>query len=511
MIKDYVKKYRYVLIISVIWWIFSMIAGRMFINKYYAIGMQSVYGYTISQMGQKIAYIVGYIAAIIFEYMICKFFYHVLKGHSRKKSILLYSIPIFLILLGILLTNVSYCKDLMQFYVGDEKNIWDAAVRQYPFIFVYSGELFLICFFMLPCILAPSIVKVIFTAYVFGYIIYRFKEKYNSNSIFVIYLLFFIVWPFREYGVLVHRMHWYAILYIFMAVKIYFDNYRERVHLKDIIFLSVAIAILTIWRREGVYFVFMAPILLIVGYSILNKEKLIINNKFLGKINRNLLILVILFLAELTICIPEIVYEKNRADTLSDGDVVYRAYLVHMMDMDSFNREKNQEELNIINQYVDINQIDRFNTECAEDAYKDSLWEWNTYRDGQYYVMRPENWSYENMKLFNKEVMKLIKNNPLCFLQSRFVAFVKAGNSGDFYNLIFPMLVVIAIGIYMIYAKNWIGLLLDLCVSGHTLITALTMPASYFKYFFEMYVFAYVFGIIVLLEVIQVNAQKGED
>ena len=41
------------------------------------------------------------------------------------------------------------------------------------------------------------------------------------------------------------------------------------------------------------------------------------------------------------------------------------------------------------------------------------------------------------------------------------------------------------------------------------------MPASYSKYFFEMYVFAYIFGVITLIEVIQSleagkTGQKGD-
>lgn len=47
--------------------------------------------------------------------------------------------------------------------------------------------------------------------------------------------------------------------------------------------------------------------------------------------------------------------------------------------------------------------------------------------------------------------------------------------------------------------------MLCLGVLAHTGITILTMPASYFKYFYEMYLFAYVFITIILIGILGEN------
>lgn len=119
------------------------------------------------------------------------------------------------------------------------------------------------------------------------------------------------------------------------------------------------------------------------------------------------------------------------------------------------------------------------------------------------------------MPIFNKAVIEIVKKQPLVFLKSRMEAFIRAGCSYDYYNLILPFMILIILIIYVRIKHNWLYLLICPGVFGHTCITTLTMPAFYFKYFFEMYVFAYIFGVITLIEVIQSleagkTGQKGD-
>ena len=61
-------------------------------------------------------------------------------------------------------------------------------------------------------------------------------------------------------------------------------------------------------------------------------------------------------------------------------------------------------------------------------------------------------------------------------------------------------MVVIILTVYAIIKRDWILAILCMGVLVQTVITTLAMPASYFKYFYEMYLFAYYFMVIVLLD-----------
>lgn len=60
----------------------------------------------------------------------------------------------------------------------------------------------------------------------------------------------------------------------------------------------------------------------------------------------------------------------------------------------------------------------------------------------------------KNMPIFNKAVIEIVKKQPLVFLKSRMEAFVRAGRSYDYYNLILPFMILI---ILIMYALNIIG------------------------------------------------------
>lgn len=60
------------------------------------------------------------------------------------------------------------------------------------------------------------------------------------------------------------------------------------------------------------------------------------------------------------------------------------------------------------------------------------------------------------------------------------------------------VMIVIILTVYSIVKRDRILVILCLGVLAQTMITALAMPASYFKYFYEMYLFAYYFMVIVL-------------
>ncbi|MBQ8246574.1 MAG: hypothetical protein IJZ42_05535 [Lachnospiraceae bacterium] len=494
---DTLKEKKIPIIITAIWGVWAIFFGLKFIEENYSIGLLNIYTGEISSLGQSIALVIACSMALIVIWGVVNFVYASITEKGKEREICICLLPILVLLVAYLLADVMGASTIKTYYVGDEKNIWDSAVRLYPFMFVYSGQLFLTCFFVLPMYLAPSIVKICFVSYTVGYTIWRVKKSYH-NYAFLLYI-FFASKPFLEMGIRVHRMHWYGILYLLIAIKLYFDSKEKSIiNMKYLIILAFGLSVLTIWRREGIYLVVWGLVLLVLVYGV----KMHNQGDFFafgGEIKR---IIIVFIMTELLVCLPELVYEKTLTSSLRDGDVVYQAFLVHMLDRPSFDRIKCEGELAAIDRYLDIEVIDRYNAECVE-KYNDCYWAWSWYKEGMYYAPTG-NWSLEGFEVVKKEVVSIVKKQPIVFLESRIIAFgMAARNSG--YNLFLPLLITMIVSVWGICKKEYVMAVLALGVLGHAILTALLMPASYFKYFFQLYLFGYVFGFVLLLEFIMKN------
>ena len=477
-----------------IWSFVAICLGLAFLNNYQVIAEENIYVRDIGKAGQIVSISIACIMAVVIIYSVTDFVCKAVKEQGKERDICLYAIPVLVLLLSYLFADLLGASTIKTYYVGDEKNIWDSAVAIYPFMFIYSSQLFLTCFFIFPTILAPSIVKICFVSYVVGYSIYRMRKHYH-NYVFLLYLLFASS-TFLEMGIRVHRMQWYGILYLLIAIKFYFDNKeRKDIDLKQLIILSIGLSLLTIWRREGIYLIVWGLVMLLLVYG--NKDWKHVKRK----------IIVVFMMAELFVCLPELIYEKTSASAFRDGDVVYQAFLVHMLDRPSFDRLKCAEELAAIDKYFDIEIIDRYNKECIE-KYNDCYWMWSWYKGGVYYAPT-ENWSAEGLEVIKEEVISIVKKQPIVFLKSRIKAFGMAART-EGYNLFLPLIVTVIVMVWGVYNKERVIATLSLGMFGHTTLTALLMPASYFKYFFQLYLFGYVFGVILLFEYIALQGTARE-
>lgn len=480
-----IRENRWTVVISVIWSILSLVFGKKFIENNYEIAMINQSHRLISYKEQIVWAILAYALAVFIIFLTVNFLKRTILNNGKERKILLYSIPLFLILISYFLSDISPI-DFQNYYVGDEKNIWECAVRLYPFLFVYTSELFVVCFFLLPVYIAPSIIKIILSSLIMGYIIYRVKQYYKSNIAFSVYALCLLK-PFLELGIRVHRMHWYGIIYMFVAVKLYFD-WKERKELKydwiTIIIMSILISILTVLRREGLYLFVFGVALILLTYcvsSIYHIDK------------KNILkVLVIFFVCE------AIIYYPAGKNGFSESGTAYRAILVHMLGEKSLDREKVSEELSIVDQWMDVSIIDKYNQEMGIGGFADSIYDWSWWGEGQYYAIRDNKTVSDEQ--FHQAIFDIIKKQPMVFIKSRVSTFFAAARRHDGYNLFFPLLLLLVILAYSLRQKESCLFVLCLGVLCHTGITALTMSASYFKYFWEMYLFAYFFILIIIID-----------
>ncbi len=117
--------------------------------------------------------------------------------------------------------------------------------------------------------------------------------------------------------------------------------------------------------------------------------------------------------------------------------------------------------------------------------------DYNIYRD---------NFSIEDREEYRNAVIMIILKQPWPYFHSRYMAFKYLAATSNNYNLYMPLVISVIICFYFLKEKNipmiafWMGMLF------HVMLTILLMPASYFKYFFEMWISSYVFIIVVVIE-----------
>lgn len=166
-----------------------------------------------------------------------------------------------------------------------------------------------------------------------------------------------------------------------------------------------------------------------------------------------------------------------------------------------FNRELCSGELEVIGSFLDLEKVESYNNECGAEAYYDCYWEWGGWHDNQYYCIKD---SFDNNKIdtLNSAIIGVIKKQPFVFLKSRWTAFRIIAQQTTSYNLFMPLILVIAIGICGCFRRDVMMVLLALGILGHTGITILTMPASYFKYFYELFTCSYILAAITIFNII---------
>lgn len=478
-----------VLLFSSIWLVVSYCGGGMFFVEHYGTDNLTV---ARLQHGKLLS---GMVACCIAELAILLFVRIVLKAMSncrKEREILWFALPAFLVLLAVLLTNLSYTNLTTGYYGGDEKNIWDAAVNLNPFMFGFTSGLFMVCFFIFPITIGPSLVKIFFCSLIIGYAIYRVYEKLDSKLVFLLYGLF-LLRPFREFGIQVHRMQWYGWLYLFAAIKMFFDYHDKKTRtICDVILMALVLNLLAFWRKEGLYWLVLGPLLIYCCY--LHRQRV---EKQGARRSHSFSVLATFFICTIIIGIPQEVYSLSLQ---ARDQVEWEALFVHMVAEPSFQRDKCTKELEEIQNYIDMERIDTYNNDLGWEAFEECWWRSNSFYEGKYYAIKSTD--LDVYFKFKKSTIGVILKQPGAFILSRVKAFAYAaraknvmdGVKNEEYNLYFPLIILLLLLSASISRKDICMCCLSCGLVIHIFLTSLAMPASYAKYFFEMYTFSYFFG-----------------
>lgn len=393
---------------------------------------------------------------------------------------------------------------------NDETLIYQNAVTLEHYIwFTYLTTYFYIVALMLiPHVYGPIFLKLILEFLVVGYVVYRVRGYLGRYYGCATYLLF-LLYPVLAYTTSAHRLPIYFFVYLYLMTVLLFDRLEKKTadpgKIAFLVFLS---AVLTQWRTEGIYLAVLSVILLLFAYPPLRQTK-------------NLILLITgSLLCQYLISVPQNGFTASELSAKADDRMKpFYAYTVTNMFRNGLDREKNREELAVIDRYLSLDVIDAINDYYGDINYEDSL---ILYADG--FVGVREEASVADFFDYADACKRLFKNNPEVLLKTRFGAFCYAalpyhisftGKSpaelASFglsvvktvsYNLFIPVCFILLLCIYALIRRRFYTFFLTGGLLCHFLIVFVLAPASYFKYYYPVYIMAYFYILLLILQLV---------
>lgn len=391
---------------------------------------------------------------------------------------------------------------------SDELNIFLDAVKleSYAYWFNYfTGFYWIVCLMVVPTAMGPVFVKVLIQALVCGYCMARERERGSFFSALPIYLLFCL--PFvMDQGISAHRLPTYGMVYVAVAAKLIYDSEALRkadgspsgafgsLPLKDLLLLSAGFSNLAIWRSEGIYFVPLGLILLLCAYSIKDKKAV-------------LKTAAVYFLVLAIAAIPQIksyFFEENPSVALRTKP--FMAYAVTIMMRNGLTEEMIGDEAAEMEAFVPVETIKMANEKYGESIY-----------GGAFVLRHAEKASYPDQERFCDAVKRLILKYPLLYLRSQLTAYVHVDGNTPYREgmslwqriTAFSWHVTPAAVLSLLYTiaflikKHWLGFWLGLGSLGNLALVVALMPATFPKYFYLTYLYAYLMTVFLLCRLLR--------
>ena len=364
---------------------------------------------------------------------------------------------------------------------------------------------YIVSFMLFPVKTGPIIMKVLIELAVIGYCVYRSGNYFGKKAGMFMYILF-LLYPLIAYTTSAHRLPVYFLIYLTLFVKLCFDRLEK----KDItwpaaILLMFTGAVLTQWRTEGIYLLVLIPILLMIVYMRFRDKKAAV------------FMIVCYLCIQYVLSIPQNgLGSENLGGAANDRMKPFYAYTITNMYRNGLDTDKNGADLEAVDRYISLESIEAINAYYEDINYEDVLIlikeEFGGVREDADYTQYWE---------FTEAVRRIIINNPDVFLRTRWGAFCysalpfKVTFSGTglrelvsfgisivksvSYNLFIPVIFIAVFFIYSLIRKRWF----DFFVSGglicHWFIVFILAPASYFKYYFPVYIMAYFYILMIVI------------
>lgn len=485
----------------------------------------------------------------LFNYTICKVLllllilflyrtlYRIFFSENRKESVeyqtakyaLFYLIPIVLVLM---------IKLPQGFLSNDEALIFKEAsqLASYTWFYYLTTYYYIVTMMLIPCSLGPILFKVALQLAVCGYCVYRLcrylenadREYSNASalsghgktgSFFGKFLyLAFLLPPVLAYTTSAHRIPVYYLLYLLMIFVLLMDYLEQKTPTKGkLAALLILGAVLTQWRTEGIYLIVFVPVLLILSYRTLRHKK-----------QAFLLILASLAI-QYVITIPQngALIPDRLNDQAENRMGPFYAYTITNMYRNGLDLQKNAADLKEVNRYLSVDTIAAINQDLKDINYEDVL---ILYYEG--YTGTQPDATPEDYQAYVDACNRIFIHNPLVLLKTRIGAFHYAATpyrivwpTGGFkglisfgisiiktcaYNLYVPHLILICLWLYSVFRRRPFTFFLTSGLLCHWLIVFVLAPASYFKYYFPIYMTMYFYLILLIIGAVYKKCRPGK-
>ena len=449
-----------------------------------------------------------------FNYIICKaasyivlfLVWRAILAHSEKtkailKYALIYAVPI---------AAVLVFKLPQGFLSNDETLIFSEArqLADYTWFYYLTTYYYIISMMIIPAWFGPILIKVAIQLLVCGYSVYRLEKYIGFKYGKFIYLAFMIP-PVLAYTTSAHRIPIYFLLYLFLVFKLLMDKI-ENVEIDNLtmVWMTFLGAVLTQWRTEGIYLLALVPILMFIVYPNLRNKRGILGVVFIS------------LMMQYLVQIPQNgVLPMGMDSKANDRMGPFYAYTITNMFRNGLDEDKNKEDIERVGRYLDIDTIKAINRDLGDINYEDVL---ILYYVG--YTGKKEDAAYGDYVEYTKGCINIFKNNPDVLLRTRIGAFDYAATPYDIkweqggikgfalfcvsivktiaYNLYIPHILLVLMGIYALVKRRWYTFFLAGGLLCHFIIVFVLAPASYFKYYFPIYMTMYFLTILVMISLV---------
>lgn len=459
-----------------------------------------------------------HITTAVVDYFICKIllmvvlyaFYYGLyvlflkkdESHNRLVEILKAAAPYLIVIAGALIIKLP-----AGYITNDENSIYANAITltHDTWFYYITTYYYIISIMLLPFKYGPIIVKAIIQFLTVGYVVYRIKKYYGKRLGMWGYLVF-LIYPVIAYTTSAHRLPIYFLIYLVVFSKLLFDGLEEHSisRLEEYV-LIFAGALLTQWRTEGIYLAVLIPILLLFAYKNLRNKRAVIALIFAS------------LLIQYVVSIPQNGFTAKDLDSAANDRMKpFYAYTITNMYRNGLDLEKNAEDLAIVDKYLSLEQVKAINEYYVDINYEDAF---ILYEPG--YVGVREEASVEDFVNYSDALKRIFINNPDVFIKTRIGAFCYAAVpyhitfSGTSvrelisfgisivkffaYNLFIPCGICLVLLVMALIKRRWYSFFVFGGLLAHWFIVFVLAPASYFKYYFPIYIMGYFYAVVLIL------------
>lgn len=522
------------LIVSFIHWCISFYTDKLVFS----------YDKVILGSDEFVAFILTKFIFLITLVILWQFIFLFIKNRGLvNKRYLKFSFIYFAIMMGFLLVTWPGVWRWDEFSIlsmakGFTLNYWQHYI---------TSIFYIISMMMIPFPTGIVIIQLFIISLIVGYIVYKVNRYTRNSKLSYLMFLPFLMFPIIENNLYPLRLSIYSYVEILFLFEILFIKLDKRaIKLKNIILLAMLISLLASWRSEGIYYVLLAPMLIIVAFykdmNLKNKAKIVI---------LSFMFTAILFIPqylgnktvsgddyEITaIANPLAAIVKNTKnnedikqdlenidkvlyiDVINDYDKGMEAYWSGWLvrygytpkEFSEFKKSYN----NIVMKNMDIFIKERMKTFLETSGYgnKGRIWVYDSA-----YIFDEEQSSVESYKDFKsnkltKPISSELRKKAILGLQCRldkgYRVYEVNGLYSVVYNLIPSIIVLLVIAIISIFKKKYtIGFIVMINLIKVPLIF-ITAPAPLFMYYVPTYMYGYVMLMLFIVIILyNKNAER---